>query len=100
MNFITSARPIQWPDHWSNGGTGITKTTEPRTTEITAAVKAFGDPAIFMKGSELHANKHDLSEFWEFERQFNPQPTRDEAIDELVTNQIIPPLKTITRQPK
>lgn len=67
-NFPRERRCPGWPEHWSNGGTGVTKTSEPDTTAIAASVTAFNDPQIFMRGSELHATRRpcDLSDFWAF----------------------------------
>ncbi len=68
-----------WSDHWTNGGTGITKTSEPHTTEITDSVTAFGDPEIYMKGTELHSSRRDLSDFWEFHRaRLDSQNTQED----------------------
>lgn len=60
-----------WADHWTNGGTGITGTRGSHTQEITESVAAFGDPQIYMKGTELHSSREvcDLSDFWEFHRR-------------------------------
>ena len=66
-----------WQEHWSNGGTGITKTNGPETAQITACVVAFGDPEIFMKGSELHSTKRNLNYFWEeYRKHFQGMPIR------------------------
>ena len=68
-----------WPDHWTNGGTGITNTSGSHTAEIAESVAAFGDPDIYMKGTELHAaiGYGDLSDFWAFHRnRLDPSNTK------------------------
>ena len=59
-----------WADHWTNGGTGITKTSDT-TDEITESVRQFGDPQIYMKGTELHCSREncDISDFWKFHKE-------------------------------
>lgn len=62
----------EWSDHWSNGGTGVTKTSSKREAlELAKSVKDFGDPSVFMKGTELHCTRDtsrglNLSDFWKF----------------------------------
>lgn len=63
---IGSSKCSGWMDHWTNGGTGVTKTSGKDFTEIAESVKLFNDPQIFMKGSELHSTQRDLSDFWKF----------------------------------
>jgi hypothetical protein len=76
IELITGSPQTQWAEHWTNGGTGITKTSGLDTEEITASVAAFGDPSIFMLGSELHSNQEavDLSKFWQFHRNRLKRP--------------------------
>lgn len=60
-------RPLgtNWPEHWTNGGTAISKGCAGAVAD---SVAAFGDPAIFMRGEELHSTRKpmNLSDFWEF----------------------------------
>jgi hypothetical protein len=67
---ILESRRVQWPEHWTNGGTGITKTSGSDTEEIAATVAAFGDKRIYMKGTELHCSMErvNLSDFWAYHR--------------------------------
>lgn len=55
-----------WQDHWTNGGTGVTKTSGHLTAAIAESVEAFRDSQIYMKGTELHMSRErlDLSDFW------------------------------------
>lgn len=66
MRTLGNYKLTDWRDHWTNGGTGVTKTSGEDTNEIAESVAIFGDPQIYMKGSELHAERFDLSDFWEF----------------------------------
>jgi hypothetical protein len=59
------SRPISWTEHWSNGGTGISKGCG---AEIAQSVHEFGDQSIWMSGNELHSSYRDLSKFWQFHR--------------------------------
>lgn len=73
METFSFSRP-SWPEHALNGGTAVTRTSEPDTTQISESVQAFGDPSIFMKGTELHTTRKpfNLSDFWQFHRERNP----------------------------
>lgn len=55
-----------WPDHFTNGGTGVAKLSGAHVEEIAASIEAFGDPMIYLKGEELHTSRKpaDLSDFW------------------------------------
>ncbi len=55
-----------WPDHFTNGGTGVTKLSGTDVEEIAASIEAFGDPRIYLNGKELHTSRNpaDLSDFW------------------------------------
>lgn len=72
--FVNLARPLNltaWSEHWSNGGTGVTGTSGDETERMTSCVEAFGDPEIFMKGTELHCSRKfegmlNLEDFWRF----------------------------------
>lgn len=60
---------IQWPDHHSNGGTGISKTEDSKLFErVAESVRLFGDSRIWTKDNELHSSMRDLSEFWSFHK--------------------------------
>jgi hypothetical protein len=75
-----------WPEHWTNGGTGITKTSEPATSRYRQVIRDYGDPRIWMSGDEMHATMYDLSDFWEFERKwvpYNPYVPLSEKYGEL-----------------
>ena len=69
--FFYSLPESQWREHWTNGGTGVTKTSGETTSKISKSVELFGDPEIYMVGSELHSSRKrfDLSDFWEFHRE-------------------------------
>lgn len=66
LNILSSFQTVQWPDHISNGGTAVTKTSGADTAEITETVATFRDPKFYMKGTELHTSRKpaDLSDFW------------------------------------
>jgi hypothetical protein len=64
-----------WPDHWTNGGTGITKLgNHPVADDVRESVGLFNDPDIFLNktGDEMHSTRKikngDLSDFWQFHR--------------------------------
>lgn len=64
-----------WSQHWTNGGTGITKFESPERIKLFEHyVAEFGDKDIFMQNGELHTTKPihngflDISDFWEFVR--------------------------------
>lgn len=67
-------KTILWSNHWTNGGTGITKDSSIKPSksyqEISESVAAFGDPDIWMENGnrELHSRHKDLSRFWAFHR--------------------------------
>ena len=74
-------RVTLWSDHWTNGGTGITKIRGAEDIQKFAeAVKEFGDETLFVKHfadhAELHCSKpgSDLSEFWAFYHKTFPTP--------------------------
>lgn len=56
---------ILWKDHYTNGGTGVQVNSSPATIE---SVQLFNNPAIWIKGAELHTTLSDLSDFWQFHR--------------------------------
>ena len=62
-----------WLEHWTNGGTGVTKLSPERAPLIADSVQAFGNLAIFIKGDELHSTIRDLSDFWDFHRKRHPE---------------------------
>ncbi len=65
-----------WPEHWTNGGTGVTKSSPPETEKMAATVALLNDPAVFMIGSELHSTRQplDLSDFWKLYREQHQEP--------------------------
>lgn len=75
---------VQWPEHFSNGGTGVTKTSGDETRQITESVFLFNDPEIYMVGSELHCSRKrvDLSNFWKFHRERPKNKTNNSTVEE------------------
>lgn len=61
---------VQWPEHFTHGGTGVTRCIVTDANEMRRIVAAFGDPKIFMLGNDLHSTRSpmDLPDFWEFYR--------------------------------
>lgn len=57
-------RGVQWPDHFSNGGTGITKFGPEDRWRYEKAVAAYGK-GVWLVGDALHSSENDLSKFWE-----------------------------------
>lgn len=58
-----------WKEHWTNGGTGITKLAID-LVPVSESVRLFGDKSIEVRGNELHCTREriSLSDFWEFHR--------------------------------
>lgn len=62
---------VSWPEHWTNGGTAITRLlSEPTATQVRESVVAFNDPQIFLNEAkdEMHSTRKplNLSDFWHF----------------------------------
>lgn len=64
-HFGFSSRPVTWAEHWTNGGTGISKGCG---ADIAESVRQFGNKSIWMRADELHSSRRDLSDFWQFHR--------------------------------
>lgn len=61
---------VQWPEHWTNGGTGITKFAAEDRPLYEAAIKESGRSDLWLKGDELHSdNRSDKGDFWRIFRQ-------------------------------
>lgn len=77
-----------WPEHWTNGGTGITKFDPERRPLYEAAIKESGRSDIWIVGCELHSSSHDLSDFWEVFRRLEEEsrPTPPATTCENVLN--------------
>lgn len=63
---------IDWPEHFSNGGTAVTKGVDDN---IRDSVQAFNDPHIYVDGETLHTTRAkpvDLSDFWKFHYERHP----------------------------
>lgn len=58
---------IQWPAHWRNGGTGVTKFDAASKPIYEAALAEAKDATMFLQGNELHAldMPRNLGTFWE-----------------------------------
>lgn len=78
MNYSNSdmeSERIQWPDHFSNGGTGITRCVSSDPLPLSESIRLFGDSKIYMKEAggvqEMHCSREriDLSDFWAFHKQ-------------------------------
>lgn len=66
---------IDWPEHWRNGGTGITKFDPEKRPLYEAAIKESGRSDLFLIGNELHSdNRSDKSDFWRVYRRLNGEP--------------------------
>lgn len=56
---------------WANGGTGITKISEPwRLERYKQVVEAYGNSGIWIQNDALHSIYTNLSDFWEFEQNW------------------------------
>lgn len=56
---------ILWDDHWTNGGTGITRFSPKNLERYKKAIAQSGRSDLFLNGNELHCNQRtDLSAFW------------------------------------
>lgn len=62
-----------WPQHWTNGGTGITKFDSELRTLFETAIKESGRADLWLEGSELHSTSHKLSDFWEVFRRLQAE---------------------------
>lgn len=62
MNYGT----IRWEDHFSCGGTGITKFSANDLPLYVEALKRHGDDDLFLVGHELHIKNgiRELGPFW------------------------------------
>lgn len=65
MRYFDFNTVAEWGEHWTNGGTGITKTND---ADIIESVRLFNDPEIVMKDGAIHCMRHkiDISDFWKF----------------------------------
>lgn len=55
---------IDWLDHFTNGGTGVTKFLPKMLPVYEKAVEKYNSKDVWIKNFELHSNFRDLSDFW------------------------------------
>ncbi len=82
MNNFPDNTRSSWPDHFTNGGTGITKFQARDLPLYEQAIKQHRD--MFLRGNELHCNRpvlpEGLSPFWEtFKKLKNARAALAEA---------------------
>lgn len=62
--------PCQWPEHWTNGGTGVTKLNADKIPFAEAAIAELNDPDLFISNGALHDHRgvlrggKGLGDFW------------------------------------
>lgn len=60
------SRVSGWPEHWTNGGTGVTKFDAKDRSIYEVAIKESGRTDLFLKGNELHRNgRRDTGDFYD-----------------------------------
>lgn len=70
---------VDWPDHHSNGGTGVTKIPGDRLSLYLAAVAEYASPDVWITGSELHTSVTDLSSFWAMFRRLEQEARKEQT---------------------
>lgn len=65
----------QWADHFSNGGTGVTKFEPEMRNQYAQAVTNFDNPKVWLRGNELHCSReiNDLEDFWRIFDSLDPE---------------------------
>lgn len=65
---------IHWPDHFSNGGTGISKFKLDQLPRFKRLVEEYGSKDVWIKDDcELHTTLEDLSDFWRLDEKLTPK---------------------------
>jgi hypothetical protein len=70
-----------WPEHWTNGGTGMTKFDPEKLPLFEKAIAEYGDPAVFIENNALHSTRRDLSAFWEVFRRIEAEAANADELN-------------------
>lgn len=72
---------IQWAQHWTNGGTGVTILSNHRLPIYQRAIAEYGSPDVWIETEpelSLHTLEKDLSRFWvifdRIQKEMSAQP--------------------------
>lgn len=58
-----------WKEHWTNGGTGVTKFSNDSLPLYERAIKEYNSLDVWIEGLSLHSRLCSLEDFWKvFER--------------------------------